>query len=280
MTNSDFLAVAPQYTTTRELLAASARRRGMEVEVLAAGDGASLLRGRRGGHYYGGPAYAAGTADDLGVALLEPTDDWLTTLPRDFTRRRVTTTTLEQARDLTGPAFVKPPSDKSFPAAVYADGGRLPSAPDFPDLPPDLPVQVSDVVTWAMEFRLFVLDGAVHTGAQYATFGRLDAAPLEGHRRRGAVLEFAGALLAARGHTLPSAVVVDIGLLAAPGHDADPWAVVEANMAWFSNCYAADPDRALDVVLRAAGPRDRVAERDLPFCRDRGRRLGRDPGRV
>ncbi|MFD9421381.1 hypothetical protein [Streptomyces sp. NPDC060054] len=86
-----------------------------------------------------------------------------------------------------------------------------------------------------------------------------------------AVQEFADGLLAGCGHTLPSAVVVDIGLLSMPEHGAaDRWAVVEANMAWFSNCYAADPDRALDVVLRSAGPRSRLAARDRRFCRDRG----------
>ncbi|MET9362306.1 ATP-grasp domain-containing protein [Streptomyces sp. NPDC006632] len=271
MKNNGFLALAPQYTTTRELLSASARRRGMDVEVLAAG-AAGALRGRRGGHYYGGPAYAARVVDDLGIALLEPADAWLATLPRAFTRRRVTTTTLAEARHLTGPAFIKPPSDKSFPAAVYADGGRLPSGPD---LGPDTQVLVSSVVTWATEFRLFLLDGQVHTGAQYATFGRLDAAPLEGHRLHDAVREFADDLLTTCGHTLPSAVVVDIGLLTAPAPGtAAPWAVVEANMAWFSNCYAADPNRVLDVVLRSSGPRARATGRDLAFCRDTGRTPG------
>ncbi|MFF3242763.1 hypothetical protein ACFYWY_03275 [Streptomyces sp. NPDC002870] len=58
--------------------------------------------------------------------------------------------------------------------------------------------------------------------------------------------------------------------MAAPENGAtEEWAVVEANMAWFSTCYAADPDRALDVVLRSAGPRAQVAERDRPFRRDR-----------
>ncbi|WP_437113786.1 hypothetical protein [Streptomyces roseoverticillatus] len=38
-------------------------------------------------------------------------------------------------------------------------------------------------------------------------------------------------------------------------------------MGWFSNCYAADPDAAIDVVLRAAGPASRVTERDRPFSR-------------
>lgn len=38
-------------------------------------------------------------------------------------------------------------------------------------------------------------------------------------------------------------------------------------MAWFSTSYVADPDRVLDVVLRAAGPRHRLAVRDRAFNR-------------
>ncbi|MFB6618199.1 ATP-grasp domain-containing protein [Streptomyces sp. NPDC085524] len=266
MTNHGFLALAPQYTTTAELLSTSARRRGMDVEVLPAHGGAGIALGKRRGHYYGGPAFAARVVDALEVALLEPSDDWLATLPYEYTRRRIAMATLGEARRLSGPAFVKPPTDKSFPAAVYADGSRLPTVPE---LSPEVPVQVSDVVTWAAEFRLYVLDGEVRTGSQYATFGRLDAERLDGHRHEAALLAFADDLLATCGGGLPSAVVVDIGLLAAPEDGAaGQWAVVEANMAWFSNSYAADPDRALDVVLRSAGPRTETAERDRPFCRN------------
>ncbi|MFJ6568458.1 ATP-grasp domain-containing protein [Streptomyces sp. NPDC091292] len=270
-----FLAVAPQYTPTRDLLSAAARRRGLEVEVLPARGGAGELRGRRGGHYYGGPGFASGVVGDLGIALLEPSDTWLSALPTRYTGRRVVTTDVATARALTGPAFIKPPSDKSFPAGVYGGGGAagLPRDPSPglppglpPDLPPRLPVQVSEVVGWAAEFRLFVVDGEVRTGSQYATFGHLDAVPLDGHRHRAAALEFADRLLADQGATLPGAVVVDIGLLSTPDHGTgDNWAVVEANMAWFSTCYAAEPDRALDAVLRAAGPREDVPDRDLPF---------------
>lgn len=265
VTKHGFLALAPQYSTTSELLSTSARRRGMDVEVLPARGGAGSVAGRRGGHYYGGPLFAAGVVDALEVALLEPSDEWLVTVPPAYAGRHIAMATLGEARRLTRPVFVKPPTDKSFPAAVYSDGGRLPAGPE---LPPDTPVQISDVVTWATEYRLFVLDGEVRTGSQYATFGRLDARPLEGHCHEDAVLAFAKDFLAACGDGLPSAVVVDVGLLTPPEPGAtDQWAVVEANMAWFSNVYAADPDRALDVVLRAAGPRCRTVARDLRFCR-------------
>ncbi|WP_268957720.1 hypothetical protein [Saccharothrix sp. 6-C] len=38
-------------------------------------------------------------------------------------------------------------------------------------------------------------------------------------------------------------------------------------MAWFSQVCLSDPARALDVVLRAAGPIDEVALSDRPFVR-------------
>ncbi|QNS04179.1 ATP-grasp domain-containing protein [Streptomyces xanthii] len=259
-----FLAVTPHASPTRELLAGAAARRGIDVVELAGPDGAKDLRGRPEGHYYGGPALAAHVAGDLGVALLEPTDAWLTELPRSVTGRSLRRATLAEARRLSGPAFVKPPTDKSFAAAVYADGAALPAGP-----PPATPVQIAEVVTWTAEFRLFVLDGEIRTGAQYATYGRLDAAPLEGHPRQTPVRDFAHRLLAAHAATLPSAVVLDVGLLA-----DGTWAVVEANMPWFSTVYAAAPDRALDVVLRSAGPAARVTGRDQPFDRGRARRRG------
>jgi hypothetical protein len=116
-------------------------------------------------------------------------------------------------------------------------------------------VHVSDVVTFAVEYRLFVRDGTVHAASRYARFGRLDVEPFERDPYRRDVLTFAEALLPAVSATLPSAVVVDVGLISDPDRGTEHWAVVEANMAWFSNSYAADIDRVLDVVLRAAGPR-------------------------
>ncbi len=271
---TDFLARMPQYSSTGDLLSVAARRRGMQVEVLPSGGGAGRLKGRPGAHYFGGPVFASRVVDDLDVALLEPTDGWLPSLPQEYVLRNVVLSALGEARCLSRPAFVKPPTDKSFPATVYADGSRLPEAAG---LSPSTPVQISDVVTWAREFRLFVLDGECRTGSQYATYGRLDPAPLEGHPDEPTVRAFARRLLITHGDTLPSAVVLDVGLVrpespaaGGPIDGEEGWAVVEANMPWFANCYAATPDRALDVLLRAAGPRTRLTAHDRAFCRGEG----------
>ncbi|GAA3393200.1 ATP-grasp domain-containing protein [Streptomyces roseoviridis] len=254
---ADVLLISAQRTSTALLLAEAAGRRGLVTRVLD-GPPETVVRPDEAPHWYGGPLLADKVvarlgAGRLGLGLLEPSGGWLAELPRDFTGRRVSLTTLAAARrELARPAFVKPPVDKSFPPAVYEDGGRLPG-----DLPGDTPVLVSDPVTFAAEYRLFVLDGRVVTASRYLSYGLLDPGPPVPD-----ALRFGAELLAAAGGSLPSAVVVDVGLTEEAG-----WAVVEANMAWFAHCYAADPAAVLDVVLRAAGPLGRVRERDRSFLR-------------
>ncbi|MGC5322394.1 ATP-grasp domain-containing protein [Micromonospora arida] len=259
---ADFLVLPPRLDSTAELLAESARRRGLAVEHLPSPSVPAQLRQARGGHLYGGPNFAAAVASDLDLALLEPADDWLVQLPYEYTRRDITLTTLAEARWLRTPTFVKPPRDKTLTAGVYADGSRLPRAERYH---PDTPVLVSEIVTFLVEYRLFVLDATVHAASRYATNGRLDPAPLDAGPHRAAVLDFAASLLGACAASLPSAVVVDVGLASNADRGDEHWAVVEANMAWFSASYAANPDRVLDVVLRAAGPRDRLTPRDHAF---------------
>jgi hypothetical protein len=122
---------------------------------------------------------------------------------------------------------------------------------------------VSDIVTFAVEYRLFLLDGEVRTGSRYLVDGELDVAPLDDDPRQADVLAFAERLASQH---LPSAVVVDVGLLAERA-EGSQWAVVEANAAWASGHYACDPDAALDVILHAARPEGEFDSADRAFLR-------------
>ncbi|QFG20343.1 ATP-grasp domain-containing protein [Actinomadura sp. WMMB 499] len=251
------LLLPPAATATASRLAGAAAARGLRARTLHRRPVPSGLRGRA--HVYGGEAFASEVAAALDVALLVPGPGWLPGLPAEFTGRRVRLAPPAEARALDRPAFVKPASGKAFAPGVY-EPGRPPD-----DLPDSAPVLLSDPVTFAGEYRLHVLDGAVRAASRYALHGALDAAPLDVLPERAAVESFAMDLLAHAAPGLPSAVVVDVGLIIAPGPPR--YAVVEANEAWFSNCYAAPPDRVLDVVLRAAAPRADLAARDAPFVR-------------
>lgn len=140
----------------------------------------------------------------------------------EVTGRTIEAMSLGDSPHLQGPMFVKPPAGKGFDAGVYTDGTRLPG-PD--KLPVQGPVKVSEVVTLARGYRLLVLEGAARAASRCVVFGRLAAVPGRGSERD-AVLGFAGDLLDAVADSLPSAVD-------------------EANMGWFANSYAADPDLVL-----------------------------------
>ncbi len=81
------------------------------------------------------------------------------------------------------------------------------------------------------------------------------------------MLDIAAALLDACADSLPRAVVVRVGLASNADRGDEHWALVEANMAWFSTCYAADPGPVLDVVLRSAEPRQRLTPGEQTLTR-------------
>ena len=246
MSDDRVLVIAPAALGRASWLVDAARRRGLRTG--APSDGT-----RR--YYYGGPNFADRTP--LGVGLLEPPDSWLPNLPHEHTRRTIRHTNLGRTRDSRGPFFAKPPSSKAFPARVYTDGADLAAAAE--GLPAETPVLVSEVVEFTAEYRVFLLDGHVHTGSRYALWGRLAPGPLDDDRVTARAEELADGL--------PSAVVLDMGVLGPPDEPRAHVAVVEANMAWFAQPYRSDPDRVLDVVLRAAGPVDEVSEADRRFTR-------------
>ncbi|MFF1869119.1 ATP-grasp domain-containing protein [Kitasatospora herbaricolor] len=260
------LLLAPRINETGLQLRTTAQRRGLAARTAPGYRVPEDVPATAAVHLYGGPLFADAVGRELGLALLDAAPDWLTTLPAGLTGRRIECLPLADARRLRRPAFLKPPVDKLFPARIYPDGSGLPGPDALDD---DTLVLVSDIVTFAREYRLFVLDGAVHAASRYAVDGALSVAPLDADPYREQALAFAAEVLAGCAGSLPSAVVVDIGRLARSGAGPAPsWSVVEANPAWASGGYACDPDAVLDVVLRAAGPAGDLRDADRRFCRD------------
>jgi len=189
---------------------------------------------------------APSIAGSVQRTLLVPADDWLVTLPSEYTKRQVRLSTLGEARTLTAAMFVKPPNEKLFEAKVYASGADLPDA--FED---ELPVLVAEPVGWDVEFRCFTLDGKVRTLSPYLRNGR--HAELDDYSASdddlNAARQFVEQILADPSVKTPRAVVVDVGVIAGKG-----WAVVEANAAWGSGIYGCDPDVVLDVIRHATVP--------------------------
>ena len=115
------------------------------------------------------PLFNTAVAEQLGLTLIEPPEDFLVRLPREYVGRDVRLLTAAEARTLPGPVFLKPPNQKTFPAKVYASGAEL------PQMPGDDPVLASEPVEWAAEFRFFIRDRRVRAWSPYWLHGRWPA---------------------------------------------------------------------------------------------------------
>lgn len=205
---------------------------------------------------YGEVTFCDIMADRARLALLDVPDSWLALLPREFVKRDVwqCTKLTVDAEKFNSRLFFKPANDKVFQCGVYERATDL----HLKHIDDDCPILVSEVVEFNVEFRCWVLDGKVINCEYYRLVGERDE-----NAAREEAIDFAETVLAHQPEKLPSAVVLDVGIIEGRG-----WAVVEANQAYASGIYGDAPvDDLLNVILRAAGPQHLLLERDRPFVR-------------
>jgi hypothetical protein len=205
---------------------------------------------------YGEIMFADMMAARLELALLDPPDDFLTQLPKEWTGRGITFCTAATLPSFNARTFVKPANDKVFQYGVFERSADVPLR--YVDL--ECPILVSEVVEFDQEVRLYVLDGEIRTLWFYRLVGEKTEEQVHAEAR-----EFGQAVLERYAGLLPSAVVLDVGHIEEQG-----WAVVEANQAYASGIYGeADVNAVLDVCRRSAGPMSNMLERDRRFLRPR-----------
>ena len=241
------LVLSPRYSPDSRSLARAADVARWDVERLHTWGIPSELRDRRDIVIYGEHLFGEFLRDHLRIGLVEPPDDLLQRLPVDLRRRDVRLMPYREAQKETAPRFIKPPNFKNFKAAVYSSGIDL---PDNSELVTD-DVLVSEVVKWDVEFRCFILNGAVVDLSAYARNGSLNATADLRESWNATADEIASARATATaviacGIELPVVYALDVGHIANKG-----WAVVEANAAWGSGIYGCDPARILPVLQRA-----------------------------
>jgi len=179
---------------------------------------------------YGEALFCDLWAEALGIILLDPHPDWLPYIPHECLKRTVRAGHLEDLDELfpeEGPAFVKPAQDKVFPAKVHESPGSVRDQLD-PEINPKTMVLVSEVVEFAAEVRIYVLNGKVAGAAPYVA-----PAPDPGHDFVGEAVQFFTDKVPT--DDLPPGVVVDVGFIPNRG-----WAVVEANPAYSAGVYKSD----------------------------------------
>ena len=212
---------------------------------------------------YGEPLFAEAVADQLGLALLEPSVDWLTNVPLKYLQRQVELLTLGEARALTDRAFVKPADGKIFDPKVYNRGADLPT-----DQNVDIQVLRSGVVDFRLEVRCFVRSRQVVSLSPYWRDDNL-ALDAEGSwpfraDEEGEARAFADAVLSAPEVPLPPACTLDVGRLS-----DGSWAVVEANPCWGAGLYGCDPREALATIKDAIIRKEDVTMATRPWISKR-----------
>ena len=205
---------------------------------------------------YGEPLFAEAVADQTGLVLLEPSIDWLTTVPREYLLRDIELMTLGAARARTTSAFVKPADGKIFEPKVYASGSELPTD-EHVDM--DIAVLRSGIVDFRLEVRCFVRGRQIVSLSPYWRDGEL-ARDEEGEwsfkdgEETGA-RAFAGSVLADDRVALPPACTLDVGRLA-----DGTWAIIEANPCWGAGLYGCDPKEVLLSIGNAIIPKSSLTD--------------------
>jgi hypothetical protein len=242
MVQSPTLIFTPRHSEDSQALWKAASNLGWNTERLASWRVPEHLKTLANPVLYAEALMAPMLAEQLGLALTHPPEEWLVTLPMQYKHRNIRLCTLGEARSSSEAAFVKPPNDKSLPAGVYL-GRELPTEYDE-----QMSVLVSDVVTWEKEFRCFVLDRALKTYSIYSRHGELQRENefFSTEEENQQVEAFMRTLLADDSVTLPRAAVVDIGTIEGRG-----WACVEQNAAWGAGIYGCDARAVLQVLALA-----------------------------
>lgn len=239
------LILTPRYTNDSQALWRAAIRLGWGVERLTSWRIPRELLSVPDPVLYLEALFGPMLADQFGLRLLDPPDDWLPRLPEVYRKRQISLMSLRSARAISDPTFIKPPNDKSFPAKVYV-GAELPEG-----YYEESPVLVAEVVKWEKEFRCFFLDREPQTLSIYLRGNELQRE--NGFAACESELEeaeaFARKVLSDPTVDVPNAAVMDVGVISGRG-----WAVVELNSAWGSGIYGCDPQRVLEVLRHSAIP--------------------------
>lgn len=178
---------------------------------------------------YGETMWARIVAEQIGMKILDPPQNWLMGVPQEYLGRKVQFDFFQHIR-MKYPLFLKPADLKSFQARVYMYAPMLHEA--------EL-VIASEIVHFVHEVRTWMLDGRVQASSAYVVN------PPQLSPGMHSAIKFAEKVAAETSDT-PRAVVIDVGQL-----ESGQWVVIEANPAYSSGIYDADPGGVLRVLQAA-----------------------------
>lgn len=203
--------------------------------------------------FYGGYMVGEKIARSFGVELLSPSDSWLISLPRHLTKRDIALVEFGEVRTWSAelfPVFLKTASGaKSMASRVYFSRDDLPRG-----IADDEILIAQQPVSWAAEYRCWMIDGEIVTASLYARNGGTLASDHDmAVTNVGHAVNYLSRVRSEL-PSLPRACVVDVGIVSARRGAPRGWAVIEANPAWCSGLYGCSATQALAAVRLSCRP--------------------------
>jgi hypothetical protein len=198
---------------------------------------------------YAEPLLATHIARTLNLELLEPTVDWLPSIPERWRKRSVLLSTMKEARAISEFRFIKSAAGKEFDARVYPSGKELPRGEMIGD---SLAVLIQEIVQFDVEYRCFVSEREIRTASSYWRHGKdpRDEKGLWSVDELSEARQFCAEFLADSAVRVPEACAIDVGFIQGKG-----WAVIECNAAWSSGVYGCDGAEILPMLRQACRPK-------------------------
>lgn len=180
----------------------------------------------------------------LAHTFTAPGQKWLSTIPEELVGRKVITDTIDvMPEGLT--LFAKPAEAKidSIKAGLHTKEEILKIIDEENISSEQLFQWTNSILKFNYEHRFFILNGEVHTGSPYLIDGKVYNEAMTWSHYNDA-LHAAVSAVKLLGDNQPSAYTLDLGR----DMVTDEWLVVEANPAWSSGPYGADPAKVIEVL--------------------------------
>lgn len=184
--------------------------------------------------YYGNAFLAKEIANYYDFSFIEPTLDWLSTVPREYLGREIEFMTLAEFPYYDIRKFVKCTDNKWFSAEIFEPYEKLP----IDNIDKDLLICVQDVIDFQFEYRCFILNRQLMDISIYPQ----THTP---HPQTEAI-EYISKVLEDEKVVIPASLVIDVGLT-----DKGQWLIVEANPSFASGMYDCDAQKVFETIIAA-----------------------------
>lgn len=183
---------------------------------------------------YGYDSFCLVLAQILELEMCMPKDEWIATLPNEFTKRQIQIVELGNAHQMAYPKFIKPVTPKLFKAAIFETAASLQEITQ--DISREERLIVSDIVSVDKEVRSFILDNEVQDLAYYEGEGDLTE-----------VKAFITGFLEKTSIVFPPTFVLDVGYNSQLG-----WFIIEFNSTWGAGLNGCDAAKVVNCIRAAA----------------------------